>query len=190
MATTISNHQLAEKEFSLIQEIAKSPARTQRDLSNSIGLSLGMTNLLIKRLARKGLIKIQQLDWNRTQYLLTLKGAMEKAKKSYHYTLYTLRIFKQIQENIALAMRREYQSGSRAFTVVAQDEIMELVRDTLQDLRLEGAHFAFVSKFTELPSDARIVLTATLETTPASKPGQRFLPLVDFENLDFRVNGA
>ena len=40
----------------------------------SIVVGLGMTNLLIQRLARKGLIKVTQLDWKRTQYLLTLKG--------------------------------------------------------------------------------------------------------------------
>ena len=187
MTPPIAADNLAEKEFSLIQEISKSPTRTQRDLSNSIGLSLGMTNLLIKRLARKGLIKVKQLDWNKTQYLLTLKGVMEKAKKSYNYTRYTIRIFRQIEENIELAMRREYQSGVRNFTVVAQDEIMDLVRDTLQDLDLGGVNFSFVRRFADVPASAGVVLTATLESAPAAKNGQRFLPVVDFENLDFRV---
>src|SRR5947209_3037692 len=99
---------LAEKEFLLIQEIARKPTRTQRDLSQSLGLSLGMTNLLIQRLSRKGLIKITQLDWKRTQYLLTLKGAVEKTRKAYGYTLYTLRIFRQIQDNITVVLRREH----------------------------------------------------------------------------------
>ena len=99
---------LAEKEFILIQEIAKSPTRTQRDLSESIGLSLGMTNLLIKRLARKGLIKVTHLDWKRTQYLLTLKGMMEKTRKTYHYTLYTLRLFRQIESYVAGVDREDW----------------------------------------------------------------------------------
>ena len=72
---------LAEKEFLLIQEISRKPTHTQRDLSRSVGLSLGMTNLIIQRLSRKGLIKVTQLDWKRTQYLLTLKGAVEKTRK-------------------------------------------------------------------------------------------------------------
>ena len=181
MPTTES---LAEKEFSLIQELAKSSTRTQRDLSSSVGLSLGMTNLLLKRLSRKGMIKVQQLDWKRTQYLLTLKGATEKAKKSYDYTLYTIRIFRQIQDNIAVALKRAYDDGTRDLAVVAQDEILELVRDTVQGLRLGGVNVTFVRSFSEVPAGAEGVLTATLETPPA---GLRVTTLVDFENLDFRL---
>ena len=89
--------QSRREEFILIQEISKSDTHTQRSLSQNIGLSLGTTNLLIQRLARKGLIKITQLDWKRTQYLLTLKGALEKTNKMYRHTLYTIRLFRQIK---------------------------------------------------------------------------------------------
>ena len=175
---------LAEKEFSLIQEIAKSPSATQRELSVNTGLSLGMTNLLIKRLARKGYIKISQLDWKRTQYLLTLKGAVEKARKSYNYSLYTIRIFRQIRDNIGTVLRHEYETGRREFTVVAQDELLELVREAARDLDLRGARFNFLNRYEEAAGD--LILTATLEP-PLPQEGRRFVALVDFHNIDFRI---
>jgi DNA-binding MarR family transcriptional regulator len=177
---------LAEKEFLLIQEISRKDTRTQRDLSNSLGLSLGMTNLLIQRLARKGLIKVTQLDWKRTQYLLTLKGAVEKTRKACRYTLYTLRVFRQIQENITTVMTREYENGRRDFTLVAEDEILELLRETVVDMKLAGATFNFAVKFDAVPADVDLVLTATMER-PKSENGRRFVSLVDFDNIDFRV---
>ena len=82
---------LGDREFSLIQEIAREPARTQRELSQSTGLSLGMTNILLKRLVHKGYIKVKHLDWKRTQYLLTVEGMMEKTRKSFAYALHTIR---------------------------------------------------------------------------------------------------
>src|SRR5687767_5206385 len=91
---------LPAKEFSLIQEIARKPLQTQRQLSQSTGLSLGMTNILLKRLARKGYIKIKHLDWKRTQYLLTVKGLLEKTRKSYAYALYAINQFRLIRERI------------------------------------------------------------------------------------------
>src|SRR5438270_6817185 len=124
---------LAQKEFALIQEISRKPTHTQRSLSQSVGLSLGTTNLLIQRLARKGFIKVTQLDWKRTQYLLTIKGAMEKTQKAYHYTRYTIRLFRQIQENIATLLRREYTAGRRKFYLVAQDEVLELLREAIAE---------------------------------------------------------
>lgn len=177
---------LAEKEFLLIQEISKKPTRTQRDLSQSLGLSLGMTNLLIQRLSRKGLIKISQLDWNRTQYLLTLKGALEKTRKAYSYTLYTLRIFRQIQVNIATVLRREHAGGRRAFHVVAQDELLELLRETVAELNLDGASFSFYSRYDAVDEGVDQVLAAMHDAPPLALT-RRCVSLVDFDNIDFRL---
>lgn len=124
---------LPENEYALIREIAKSPTATQRELSQTTGFSLGMTNLMIKRLVRKGSIKVRQLDWKRTQYLLTPKGVLEKAVKSYRYGLYTIRIFKQIRDNIRTVLRHELKSGRRDFTVVAQDELLDIVRESITE---------------------------------------------------------
>ncbi|HAM34768.1 MAG TPA: hypothetical protein DEB40_00115 [Elusimicrobia bacterium] len=183
-----STETLEENEFLLIQEISRKPTRTQRDLSESLGLSLGMTNLLIRRLARKGLIKITQLDWKRTQYLLTLKGAVEKTRKAYFYTRYTVRIFRQIQENITTALTQEYRQGRREFVLVAQDEILELLRDTVSDLPLPNAAFTFVPRFQEIPPGVDLALCATLEAPPKTANGRRYLSLVDFEDIDFRLS--
>ena len=178
---------LAEKEFVLIQEIAKNPSHTQRSLSQSAGMSLGTTNLLIQRLARKGLIKVTQLDWKRTQYLLTPEGMMEKAQKAYHYTLYTMRIFRQLQENMATALRREYDAGRRQFALVAQDEILELLRDSIAALGLPEATFSFLNGYEAVPAGTELVLTATLEAPPPVD-GRRYVSLVDFHNTNFRLS--
>ncbi|MFA5139624.1 MAG: winged helix-turn-helix transcriptional regulator [Elusimicrobiota bacterium] len=178
---------LAEKEYALILEISRQPGHTQRSLSKSLGMSLGTTNLLIRRLVRKGFIKISQLDWNRTRYLLTFKGATEKARKAYHYTVYTHRLFRQIRENIAALLRREHASGRREFTLVAEDEILDLLRETIDGLSLEGASFRFLRSFEQVPPGVDYVLTATLQEPPRSSGGRRFISLVDFENIDYRI---
>jgi DNA-binding MarR family transcriptional regulator len=87
-------------EYSVLQEVARQPTQTQRELSRKVGLSLGMTNALLLRLTRKGYIKMRQLDWKRTEYLLTFKGALEKTRKSYAYTLHTIRLFRTIIESV------------------------------------------------------------------------------------------
>lgn len=183
----MASDNLAEKEFILIQEIAKRDTHTQRSLSQSIGLSLGTTNLLIQRLARKGLIKITQLDWKRTQYLLTLKGAMEKTNKMYRQTLYTIRLFRQIQDNINTVMRREYEGGRRDFHLVATDELLDLLKETVGELDMPKARFSYHQSFESVPADAELIMTATLEAPPKGRAA-RCLSLVDFNNIDFRVS--
>lgn len=178
---------LAEKEFLLIQEISRNPESTQRHLSESLGVSLGATNLLIRRLARKGLLKVQQLDWKRTRYLLTLQGALEKSQKAYHYTRYTLRIFRQLQDNIEAVLSREYAAGRRDFTFVADHELLELLKETAEGYGLESARFTYLASFKDLPASADAVFFASLERPP-QRTGLRCVSVVDFDNIDYRIS--
>ena len=169
-----------------MREIARAPISTQRDLSRGTGQSLGMTNLLLKRLARKGLIKVGRLDWKRTQYLLTPKGALEKARKTFAYALYTVRLFRQLQENVETVLRHEHAGGRRAFWIVAQDELEGALRETVSDRAMPGARFSFARSFAEVPSDAELVLAATQEPLPP-RLAARSISLVDFFDADRRL---
>ena len=126
-------------ELALMREIEREPIRTQRDLSRSVEISLGMTNLLLKRLARRGLIKVRQLDWKRTQYLLTPKGALEKTRKTYDYARYTVRL--------GFAEMDDAKPGQRVFSVTLQNK--PALKDF--DVVLNGADIRFAPsyKYTE-----------------------------------------
>lgn len=182
-----ANEPLAENEFLLIQEISRNPDSTQRHLSESLGLSLGTTNLLIRRLARKGLLKVQQLDWKRTRYLLTLQGALEKSQKAYHYTRYTLRIFRQLQENIGAVLRKEHAAGRRDFVFVADHELLELLKETAEGFGLESARLTYLPSFKDLPAGVDAVFYASLERPPERKE-LRCVSVVDFDNIDYRIS--
>lgn len=175
-----------ENELALMREIIREPVQTQRDLSRGTGLSLGMTNLLLKRLTRKGLIKARQLDWKRTKYLLTPKGAIEKTSRTYNYARYTVRLFRQIQENVATALRREYRAGRRLFWIVAQDELEGVLRETVSGIHLPGAVISFADRFSQVPKSADLVLAATQESSPCL-PDWRLVNLVDFLDVHFRL---
>lgn len=183
-----SNGSIESKEFALIHEISRSPAKNQRELSSRAGLSLGMTNLLLKRLVRKGYLKVKQLDWNKTQYLLTLKGSMEKARKSYAYALYTLEQARKITRAIQEAVIAEYREGNRRATVVAWPETAAIIRRALAEKDLPGFELNYVEAFKYLKPGTELVFTATLEPSPAPKAGQRFVPLLDRVDLEFRFD--
>ncbi len=78
---------IGERELKIIEEISREKNLTQRKISHKLGLSLGMTNLVLKRLANKGYIKVKGLNRRKVQYILTPKGFAEKTKKSYRYYL-------------------------------------------------------------------------------------------------------
>lgn len=176
---------IAEKEFALISAISVNGETSQRKLSQKAGLSLGLTNIILKRLINRGYLKAKHLDWNKTQYLLTLKGSVEKARKSYAYALFVWDQALKIKVAIQGTVIREYRAGLREGVVVAWPETAEVIRRALAEKDLPGLTLRYVDGFKHLPPDAPTVLLATVETAPRPSPGQRHIPLLDSVDLEF-----
>ncbi|MDX9784443.1 MAG: winged helix-turn-helix transcriptional regulator, partial [Spirochaetia bacterium] len=58
---------------------------SQRDLAGEAGLSLGMTNALLKRFAERGWVKLMRLSGRSLSYILTPGGMEEILKRSIAY---------------------------------------------------------------------------------------------------------
>src|SRR5512142_2494352 len=78
------------RELNLLQELEKNPAVSQRELSNKFGIALGVTNACLKRMARRGWIRITGLNHRNVRYLLTPQGFAEKARLSLHLISWTV----------------------------------------------------------------------------------------------------
>jgi len=157
-----------EKEFAVIKEIANNHRPNQRLIAKKLGISLGLTNLIIKRLAKKGYLKVSQLNARKIEYILTPQGFAEKAKKVlslYPQDDSTLKILKQKIQQIIL---NEYNNGKRKFVIQGNNELSELVEISLRNLNLEGLEytnadnnsFCSDSNFTILDTEESVSETA------------------------------
>jgi EPS-associated MarR family transcriptional regulator len=77
------NHSLtSELQFRVMRLLEANPQMNQRELSKSLGVSLGGVNYCLNALAAKGSIKIQNFRNNKNKwvyaYLLTPQGLAEK----------------------------------------------------------------------------------------------------------------
>jgi biotin operon repressor len=82
------------KTLQLLEAIAEERPTSQRELSDSLQVSLGMVNAFIKRLVKKGYCKVTTIPKNRVQYILTPSGAMEKTRLTYQYISSSYQYFK------------------------------------------------------------------------------------------------
>lgn len=92
-----------------INELTRQKADiSQRDLSRAINLSLGMTNVLLKRLSQKGFILIQKVSARNVSYVLTSDGINELAGRTYRYLKRTMKkvvTYKEIITSLAVDAR-------------------------------------------------------------------------------------
>lgn len=79
----------SDSELQLLETIYSSQdgdtALSQRDLAGAAGLSLGMTNALLKRFAERGWVKLTHLSGRSLKYILTPEGLEEVALRSISF---------------------------------------------------------------------------------------------------------
>ena len=73
------------KTLQLLEEIAKERPTSQRELSDSLEISLGLVNSFLQRLVKKGYCKVTTIPKRKVKYLITPAGAMEKTRLTYEY---------------------------------------------------------------------------------------------------------
>ncbi|MCA9409182.1 MAG: winged helix-turn-helix transcriptional regulator, partial [Candidatus Omnitrophica bacterium] len=132
---------LAEREFELINIIGQKLGSNQRDLSRQMELSLGQTNMLIRRLVSKGYIRITQLNKRKVKYLLTPKGIAEKMQKSVKYTLNTINSIGLINNRLRMILIDLYKQGERNFYILGKSDLVSLVETTFRDPIFAGCAF-------------------------------------------------
>jgi DNA-binding MarR family transcriptional regulator len=112
------NSRIIDSEYIILENIydsvaQKAPPLRQRDLAQIAGTSLGMTNSILKRLAKKGWITIKKLNSRNIQYAVTLDGLNEIIHRSYRYFKRTIKnavFYKDSLEDIVRnALGREIQ---------------------------------------------------------------------------------
>jgi DNA-binding MarR family transcriptional regulator len=136
-----SEIEITEKEFAIITEIHKNHLPDQRTLAHRTGISLGLTNVIVKRLIAKGYVKAKQLNKKKIQYLLTPKGFSEKVNKSYNFALKVVDNFKIIKEKLQELILEEQTKGAVEFIIFGNSEICDIVEMAFINLNGKAAKY-------------------------------------------------
>lgn len=85
--------QATETTLNLLEAVSSDSNFSQRGLSERLGIALGLTNAVLKRCVKKGLLKIRQAPARRFAYYLTPKGFAEKSKLTAEYLNHSLQFY-------------------------------------------------------------------------------------------------
>ncbi|MFH0926425.1 MAG: winged helix-turn-helix transcriptional regulator [bacterium] len=113
---------------------------TQRDIALSLGMSLGIVNAFIKRIAKKGYIKITTIPSNRVKYLLTTKGMKEKASLTLKYLQYSMDFYKTVKNAVIESFKGLEEIKAKQIIFYGAGEVAEIAYTYLTntDLVLVG----------------------------------------------------
>src|SRR4249919_492749 len=125
-----------QRDLLLLSELDRNGGATQRTLATKLGVALGLTNLYLKRLARKGSIKITTIPRNRIRYLLTPQGLAEKSRLTYLYMQYSLSYYRDVRGRLKDALLSASRSGVKRLVIYGTGELAELAYLSLREMNL------------------------------------------------------
>lgn len=99
--------------YKLLKSIEENPAQSQRDLSKSLGISLGKLNYCLRALMDRGMVKAQNFSRSPTKsdylYLLTPMGVEEKGRVTLRFLRRKMQEYEQIKQDIAVLQEEAQQ---------------------------------------------------------------------------------
>jgi len=172
----------AHRDLKLLEAVEQDSRITQRSLSTKLGIALGLTNIYLKRLVRKGCIKCVNVQSNRITYLITPRGISEKARLTYEFMDYSLHLFGEVRQHLRHALV-ECAAADRRVAIYGRGEAAELAYLSLREAGLEpvaifdetnGGEFLGmpvhpIAEHEQIAYD--LIIVATLERSGASLAG-------------------
>jgi DNA-binding MarR family transcriptional regulator len=125
------------RDLRLLEELERNPIVSQRELSHKFDIALGVTNACLKRMARKGLIRIRGLNHRKIGYYLTPKGFAEKAKLSFHLISYIVQHYSELKKIISQRLLDMQGDGLQRIVFYGVSDEMEVAYVTLQGVNLK-----------------------------------------------------
>lgn len=128
----------SRRDLQLLDALEQDSALTQRTLAARLGIALGLTNLYLKRLIRKGYIKCVSTPPNRLMYLITPRGLARKGRLTMEFMEYSLDLYRDARRQLRRNLDGRVGQQKRA-AIYGTGEAAELAYLVLRELGLEPA---------------------------------------------------
>ena len=125
------------RDMQLLHEVSQTPNATQRDLAKRMGVALGLANVMLRRLVKKGYIKVTGTKPKRIRYLITPQGILEKSRLTVEFIQYSLHLYSQIRRYLSQQLAVMQLSGMRRVLLWGTDEFAEIACLTIQEMGME-----------------------------------------------------
>lgn len=125
------------RNLQLLEEISRDSNASQRKLSEKLGVALGVTNACLKKMAKKGHIKIKGINHKRISYYLTPEGFTEKTRLTYHFLEYTVHYYIDLKKKLSEKLDLISKQGIKRVVFYGAGDVMEVAYVISQEANIE-----------------------------------------------------
>ena len=113
----------SDKEAIILEHIYYNDSLKQRELADKAGISLGMTNAILKRLIEKGWLMTKRLNSRNISYVVSPAGVEEIFKRGYRFFKRTIDDVHLYKEEIEVLVGEALAAGYKGVVLVGKSDL-------------------------------------------------------------------
>ncbi|HHU52443.1 MAG TPA: winged helix-turn-helix transcriptional regulator [Firmicutes bacterium] len=144
------------REYKIMKYLTTEENLSQRKLAEKTGLSLGMVNLILQRMVRKGLVTIEKVNARSLRYILTPQGLVEKSRLTYKYIKSSYEYILKISVKVRELCEKAWNLGIKEVCFYgSQNEIYHIIKLALDQ---ENISYFYAKQINEVGKDQLVIV--------------------------------
>lgn len=119
-----------DRDLRLLEHIEHDPDITQATLAAKLGVAVGTVNWHLKRLVRKGYVKVKRAERKKLRYIITPQGIALRARLTVAYIETSMTLYRQIRDHAREILNGLKAEGFREVVIDGQGDIADVCRLT------------------------------------------------------------
>lgn len=126
-----------QKHLEILDLIEQDGMITQQEIADHLGVAIGLVNSFVKRLVRRGFIRIKRVPKRRYLYMLTPKGVAEKGRLTIRFIQDSLKLYRDYRAKCKGIFVNLAKDGVSSVYLVGSGDLAEIAYLSLQEVGIK-----------------------------------------------------
>jgi DNA-binding MarR family transcriptional regulator len=126
-----------QRELTLLEQIEQDPDITQASLATQLGVAVGTVNWHIKRMIKKGYVKVKPGPRRKLRYIITPEGLALRARLTVDYIEQSFNIYRRVRERAQRNIHALQEAGYDCVRIDGNGEVAEVCKLTCLEAGIE-----------------------------------------------------
>lgn len=127
------------RELQILELIQTNPDVTQAHLAETLGVAVGTINFTVRRLVRKGYVRVKQLERRRLKYIITPEGIALRSRLALDSLKFSMRLYRQTRLRAKDLIEQARARGYRSIAIQGDGDLADIANLTRMELGMELA---------------------------------------------------
>jgi DNA-binding MarR family transcriptional regulator len=124
-------------QYNILQSLEHDEQISQRQLSSQLGINVASVNFALKKLTKRGLVKMLGSNPRRIRYILTPKGIAEKSQLAYKFFDRNFHFYKAVRKDVEKKIDSIPFEGKNRVAIYGVTDLLEVAYLVIKNKEIE-----------------------------------------------------